>query len=132
MAEEHKAIPVSSSQLIKVGGTDYTSFANMNSVNDLASVEMAAPAFHRRYVDALKASGKVRDDTLIAPRSVAVLPQQAKGFKRGVSVVTTEGKKVTIIQASAGYTKRSNTPVHRVADKKGNSWLEKETDLTIR
>lgn len=133
MSDEHKAEPISSSALIRVGGTN---IASMNSVNDLIAVEMTAPPVHRSYVNALKASGKVKDSDLIASSLASSSAQHVqvksiKTYSRGSSVVNKEGKKLTIIEASAGHTKKTKTPVHRVSDRKGNTWLEKETDLTI-
>ena len=131
MADETKPVPVPSSSLIPVGGTN---FSSMNDISQLQSVEAQAPAWHSSTIARLKAAGKIREET-IQPEQFkqAVSVQQSKvtTFGTGARVMTSEGKKVTIIQASAGYTKKTKTPVHRVANKAGKTWLEKETNLTL-
>ena len=53
-------------------------------------------------------------------------------FSRGAEVRDVkERRKGIIIQASVGYTKKSRTPVHRVADKHGDVWLAKEKNLEL-
>ena len=127
---EHSAVPVSPSSLIKPGGTN---FSSMQSLDDLHRAESKAPDFHRRTLDALKATGKVRDDGTQQRSAMpsSVTPTKPRGFKIGVRVMNKAGKKLTIIQAQAGYTKKTKTPVHRVADRQGESWLERETDLQL-
>src|SRR5258708_7613578 len=129
MGKDWQPEKVSASSLIPVGGTN---FANMNSVSQLNSLQDLAPGFHRATLDALKASGKVREDPLQVEH-VTVRPSRIlKNFGHGARVKDSkEGRKGVIIHANAGYTKQKHTPVHRVADSKGKSWLAKETDLKL-
>jgi hypothetical protein len=133
---EGKPIPVrpgESTNLIQVGGTN---FASMNSVEALNSMEASAPSWHRATMDRLKAAGKVREENIQPEQfeqrqSQVMLRDSIKTFGQGAIVKNAEGKKLTIIKASAGYTKKTRTPVHKVADKAGNVWLEKETNLKL-
>lgn len=134
--KDFKPEPVSSAALIPVGGTN---FYNMQSVEQLQSMEASAPAFHRSVTRALVASGKVREEN-IQPEQLRGMDKTERAqrhgrnmsFGTGARVMINEtGKKVTIIQASAGHTKKTKVPVHKVADTKGNVWLEKETALTL-
>lgn len=127
---DHKADPVSPSALIQVGGTN---FSGMRGVDQLRSVEASAPAFHGAALRSLIKNGKVRDDTVQQERvSNVVVPKSSKlKFGLGAIARTSDGKKVTIIQASAGYTAKSKTPVHKVADRNGRVWLEKESNLRL-
>src|SRR5271170_7994768 len=98
MGDEHKPETVSSSSLIRVGGTN---FFNMRSVNDLVSAEASAPDFHRRALNGLKASGKVRDDSQQYQPQVSerVQVRSRRSFDDGSRVRNAEGKKLTIIHA---------------------------------
>lgn len=128
MANEHKPESVSPSALIQVGGTN---FASMRDSSQLASLEASAPAFHRQVLNAIKGSGKVRD-TEVAETMFASVKKLSNKITNGVTVKDNVRKtKGIVIQAKAGYTKKSKTPVHRIADRQGNSWLAKETDLKI-
>ena len=135
MADETKPVLVSPNALIKVGGNN---FMNMTDASQLTSLEQSAPAFHRRVVDALKASGKVRaEDPIVAQAQRHSQPefyrpqQQKMRFTTGAIVQNKAGKRLTIIKASAGHTRKNNIPVHRVADKNGKVWLERENDLKL-
>jgi len=112
------------------------SFSRMRSASDISMAEATAPAFHHRIMDAIKAQGKVRGDgTSIPEREAAagvVLPPR-KAYVVGARVLHSEtGRKLTIIHAKAGYTKNTHRPVHRVADKDGNTWLIPESKLILR
>lgn len=132
MSNEWKAVPVSSSELIRLGGTN---FFNMQSVQDLQTVESTAPAFHTRVLNALKASGKVRDDGTHYDATLPIhapINRQMNNFGRGARVYDrTKSVKCTIIHANAGYTRKTRTPVHRVADRSGDTWLAKESELKL-
>ncbi len=132
MSEEWKAERVDSSSLIQVGGTN---FFNMRGVQELQSLEASAPALHRRMLAALKASGKVRDD---GTHETEYLPSHASaqrskiGFGNGARVFDLKRRvKVTIIYAKAGYTKKTKTPVHRVANRDGESWLVRQDEIKL-
>jgi hypothetical protein len=124
MSNDFKPVPVPASALIPVGGTN---FANMNDIRELRSLEESAPAFHRNITRSLVAAGKVRENNV----ELEQLHNRPSKFGLGAIVKNKMGKQVTIIQVSAGHTKKTNTPVHKVADKKGNVWLEKESDLKL-
>lgn len=133
---DHKPEPAPPSALIKVGGTN---FASMTDASQIDSLKASAPSWHNNITEALKAQGKVRpEDPVVAmaqhqSRSVAKRISAVQGFRRGAPVIHREtGKKLTIIHASVGHTKKTNTPVHRVADKQGNVWDIKETLLKLR
>lgn len=136
MADEKKGELVSPSALIPVGGNN---FSKLTDSSQLSSMEASAPPFHRSVLNALKATGKVREDQVISRASQPdrntgydTIPVRKKlKFVNGARVKNIEGKKLTIIQASCGHTKKSNIPVHKVANKKGESWLEKENELTL-
>jgi hypothetical protein len=120
---DHKPVPIDSSALIKVGGTN---FFNMRSVRDLQAAMSEAPP-----ESSVGLFGNIRMDTDVSS-PVLKLNGTKKEFVKGASVFDKKkGKKATIILASAGYTKHSKVTVHRVADKKGDSWLAVETDLTL-
>src|SRR4051812_42131814 len=122
MAEEWKAVQCTPNSLIQLNGV--TNFASMRSAQELSTLEATAPAFHHRVLSALKAGGKVRAEENIQPqRSYETRGQVIKAsFRQGASVKDTkEKRKGVVIQAAAGYTKKSHTPVHRIADNKGNS-----------
>lgn len=112
------------------------SISRMQSASDISMAEASAPAWHRNTLDRLKAAGKVREENQAPPRREIygdIEPPVRKTFITGARVVHKEtGKKLTIIQARAGYTKRSHITAHRVADKDGNSWIELETKLKLR
>lgn len=130
MTDENKAVPVSPSALIPVGGSN---FFNMQDLDQLRSMEASAPAWHGNSVRNMIANGKVREENN-NPEHLITGRAQAKDlptFGIGSRVRNKEGKKATIIQAVAGYTKKTNTPVHKVSDKKGNIWLEKQTNLEL-
>jgi len=130
---------ISSTSLARLGGTN---FFNMRDASQLNSVVASAPPFHQNVTRALIASGKVMPKDPIVERAIlqtmpatrtirAATPRLV--FTRGTPVVhTPTGKKLTVIQASVGHTKKTLTPVHRVADKRGNSWDIKETELQPR
>lgn len=122
---------VSSSSLIQLEGTN---FQNMHSVDDLRSIQAGASSVHRAW-DAPVTGGKVSDGYDPPPRRVNfVSPVRIKTmiFSSGAKVQDNKkDKKGVIIQMNAGYTQRTHTPVHRVADKQGNSWLAKQTDLDL-
>jgi hypothetical protein len=130
---ENKPVPVSSSALIPVGGRN---FASMTDASQLDSLKASAPAFHNAIDRALKVQGKVRDmDSIQEIKSKQYYTPkrvEPKGFVTGAPVIDNEGRKLTIIHASAGHTKKTHTPVHRVVNKRGESWLAKETDLSLR
>lgn len=131
---------LSPSSLIKLEGKN---FFNMTSAEDLSFIEASAPAWHTRMLHALKASGKIREDQVMAPdpsnrgyvRNMQATRHEKK-FTRGTLCKVKDdgerpGKKVTIIHASAGHTKKTHTPVHLVADRNGDTWLERETNLKL-
>ena len=126
--KETKAVPVSPSALIPVGGSN---FFNMQNVSDLQSLEAQAPPFHQAINRAIIASGKAREEDYQPEHVTVRQPKAIPTFGVGAQARTREGKRVTIIQASAGYTKKTRTPVHKVADKRGNVWLEKESNLDL-
>lgn len=130
---DHKSEPVSPSALIKVGGNN---FFNMTDASGIDSLRAAAPAFHHNIDNALKASGKVRmEDPIVAAAQRGYVPvrQQIKRFKTGAPVIHVEtGRKLTIIHASVGHTKKTHTPVHKCADKDGNVWDISESKLKLR
>jgi hypothetical protein len=129
MSDYKGAVRCSPSDLIPVNGN---CFANMSDVAQLQSLEASAPSFHRRVVDALKASGKVRGEDVLENATVIRDPRPRKKFGIGARVRDVEkGRKGIIIHASAGYTKKKHTPVHKVADKNGNIWLAKQTNLEL-
>lgn len=133
MAEEYKGpTPVSRSSLIPIQNK---CFYNMQDASELDAMEHdPGAAWHRRALDGLKAQGKVRDDSVLEESSgVRVIRDpKNKHFRTGSQVVDNDKqKKGIIIAASVGYTKKRKTPVHRVADKRGKTWLAKETDLTL-
>lgn len=132
MAEkEWKPEPVAPSSLIQVGGT---TFSSMRSAADLASAEASAPTWHRAALNAIKAQGKVREETQFTEDGqTVIIPRRPKAiFCTGARAIDrTYRKKVTIIQCKAGYTKKTKTPVHKVVDKAGNVWLAKQTDLEL-
>lgn len=133
MADDWKPERVSSSSLIPINGSN---FYNMRGVQDLQSLEGSAPAFHRRMLEALKASGKVRDDgthqEVESIPSHASAPRRRKGIGNGARVMDLKrGIKVTIIHANAGHTKKSKTPVHRVANRDGETWFLREDEMKL-
>jgi|HubBroStandDraft_2_1064218.scaffolds.fasta_scaffold257881_2 hypothetical protein len=125
--------PISSSRLVKVGGNN---FANMRDASQIDTLKAAAPAFHGNIDHALKASGTVRAPDPVVEAAMYRTQQQKReilGFTKGAPVKHLEtGKKLTILQASVGHTKKTRTPVHKVVDKEGNVWLEKESKLKLR
>lgn len=116
-----------------------TCFANMRSAADLP----LSPASHDEMTRRIVAAGKIRSSQrseseygsdYVPPRQVVARAEKRNSFARGTKVrdVNT-GRKGVIIQASAGHTKKTKTPVHRVSDKYGNSWLARQDDLiTLR
>jgi hypothetical protein len=129
---EFKAEPVSPSALIKVGGTN---FASMTDASAIDTMRASAPAFHSNVDHALRASGKVRDEGFETKQTFVTRQhgKTAKMFKTGAPVIHVEtGKKLTIIHASVGFTRKSRTPVHKCADKNGNVWDIKESKLKLR
>jgi hypothetical protein len=136
MADEKKGEVLPPSALIPVGGNN---FSKMTDSSQLSSMEAGAPPFHSRVLNALKATGKVREDQVISRASQPdrntgydTIPVRKKlKFVNGARVKNLQGKKLTIIQASAGHTKKGNILVHKVANKEGESWLEKESELTL-
>jgi hypothetical protein len=134
MADEKKGEIIPPSALIKVGGNN---FASMTDASQLSSMESAAPPFHRTVLNALKASGKIREDQVItntirqSPANRNLLAKKILRYVTGARVRNKQGKKLTIIQASCGHTKKNKIPVHKVANKDGDSWLERENDLEL-
>lgn len=131
--KEYKGpIRVGRSSLIPVGGRN---FYNMHAVEDLDTLERDPAAnWHRGLMQGLKASGKVRDDSVMeeATRVRVVPDHRNRKISRGANVKDRKTRrKGIIIAAAVGYTKKSKTPVHRVADKNGNSWLAKQSDLEL-
>jgi|ERR1039458_3866248 hypothetical protein len=129
-----KPIPVrpgESTKTITVGGTN---FASMNSVEQLQNMMAFAPPTDH-ITRALLASGKVRE----IPDPLALQPMHVgnnvgKGlshFGKGATVRNKAGKKLTIIRASVGHMKKAGVDVHKVADKEGNVWLEREDNLKL-
>jgi hypothetical protein len=130
---DHKPESVSPSSLIKVGGTN---FFSMTDASGIDTMRASAPGFHSAIDRALKASGKVRGaDPVVelAKREMFTQPKrQVQGFVKGAPVKDQKGRRLTIIHASVGYTKKTQTPVHEVVDKDGDRWLEKESNLKLR
>jgi hypothetical protein len=111
------------------------SIARYNDVNDLNRAQNSAPGFHRRLLDAMKASGKVRsphEEDFQQERVTIHRDPRATRIERGSEVRDTKtGRKGIVIRANAGYTKKSHTPVHEIADRNGNSWLQKTKHLKL-
>lgn len=129
MGDDWKAEKVSASELIPVGGTN---FASMTDASQIDSMRMTAPGEHRFLDNAIKAQGKHKAELAVPHQERIIIPPQRKlAFGVGSRVVNQSGKKLTIIQANAGYTKKSKTPVHKLADKSGNIYIEKQTDLKL-
>lgn len=134
MADDWKAERVAPSAILPPAKS---SIMAMDSVNDLNAAESSAPGFHRRVLDALKASGKVKsphaeDFEEREPVSIHRDPIRTARIERGSDVRDIKTKRRGIvIKACAGYTKRSHTPVHRIADRHGDTWLAKSTDLRV-
>ena len=127
MGDDWKAEKVSSSALIPVGGTN---FASMNDASQIDTLRMTAPGIHHSLDRAIKASGKHIEELAVPQQERILLPVKRKAsFGVGTRVINAKGRKLTIIQANAGYTKKTRTPVHKLADTNGNIYLEKETDL---
>lgn len=124
---DHKTVPVSPSALIPLGGKN---FSNMRSVQDLRSLQASASGMH----GAMDPTSRLKKDTEV---SSVVIParQQMKTAKKFANGVIVQDKRMrrkgTIIQASAGHTKKTKTPVHQLADREGNAWLAKESDLDV-
>lgn len=129
MSEYKGSVRCEASSLIPVGGNN---FYSMRDVSQLNALESSAPAFHRAVVNGLKASGKVRGEDVVEAATVIRDPRPKKKFGTGAKVRDKEKRcKGIIIQANAGYTRKTNIPVHRVADSNGNSWLAKQSNLTV-
>lgn len=134
---DHKPESVSSSSLIKVGGSN---FFNMSDASQIDTLKAAAPPFHDAISRALTASGTARVPDPVVAAAERIVKSETKRdirgstnqFTKGTPVRNREGRKLTIIKASVGETKKTRTNVHKVVDKEGNTWLEKETDLTLR
>lgn len=140
---ENKPERCSPSALVPLRGNN---FYSMRNVESLAAMEGSAPEFHRRAMNGLIASGKVRDndDPSIETTSRSTVVERLNRlsspvtikrlfFAEGVKVKDTqEGRKGIIIKASVGHTKKHKIPVHRVSDANGDIWLAKETNLRIR
>ena len=127
-----KPEPAPSSALIKVGGTN---FASMTDASQIDSLKASAPSWHNNITEVLKATGKVRpEDPVVAMAQRGYVPKkEVMKFRTGAPVLhLATGKKLTIIHASVGHTKKTKTPVHRVADRNGNVWDIKETLLKLR
>jgi hypothetical protein len=129
--KEHKAVPVSPSALIPVGGSN---FFNMHDVNDLNTLIAQAPPDHQMLNRAIIAQGKIHGTAQDAEQAITgriIQRPKLTTFKKGAIARTSDGKKVTIIKANASYTRKTHAPVHRVADGRGKVWLEKQTDLEL-
>ena len=139
MTTEWKPDPVSASSLIQVGkdNSNYRSLANITSMDQLLSIEASAPSFHTSAMRALETAAKMRqrnsndEETQQIVSRHHIQREPKAEFGRGAKVVNKEGKRLTIIYANAGVTRKSKTPVHKVADRKGNTWLEKQSNLTL-
>lgn len=134
-----------------------STFGNMQTVSDLQTCCAMNPeaGFHNVVTRTIVAHGKVRDQqrqmardmdiddepnaldapNFELPNPVRSKPKPAitasrKAFGRGMSVKDkSNNRKGIIIQANAGYTKKTRINVHRVCDSKGKAWLALETDL---
>jgi hypothetical protein len=130
---KNESSTISSSALIPVRGRN---FFSMQDASEISSMEASAPAFHNRALTALKASGKIRDEdpypVRYESRSQAKRITAIQGFIKGAPVIDREGRKLTIKAASIGHTEKKHIPVHKVVDKHGDTWLEKETNLRLR
>lgn len=113
-------------------------FQNMRSLDDLKAACSTAPATHQQAMDWVISHGKKRGD-FEPPRRVEkpqpraqVTISAARSFTRGrYCKDKVSQRKGIIIHANAGYTRKTNQPVHKLADKNGNSWLAKQKDLIL-
>lgn len=129
---EHKAVPVQPSALIQGGSR---SFASMRDVTQLRTVMARAAMENPVHKLATQALGVMEDTSIptMPGRPQTVKASSQPKITRGMKAADAKtGKMVTVIKASVGFTKKSKTPVHQVADSKGNAWLAKETDLIPR
>lgn len=123
--KDWKPVPIDSSALIPLG-EKVTNFASMTSVNDLRTMKARAvghpdPAPHLED----NAVGRSMQERIPLTRKPKEIP-----LSKGVTVYDKlMKKKGVIIKANAGETKKTHTPVHRLADARGDSWLAKSTDL---
>ena len=100
---------------------------------DPRSLQASAPAWHEAALNALIRNGRAVPPQQQSREEVVgdiVVPR--KRFEVGARVMHREsGKRLTIIKANAGYTNKSHTPAHRVADREGNTWVVPETKLKL-
>jgi len=110
-------------------------FASMQSVADLDMACASAPGDHQIILERIKRMGKARaqgnGEVRTKPkRTITLEATRTNGFSTGATVRDREGRKGIIIHANAART-QSGKPVHRIADKRGRSWLAKQSHLTL-
>jgi hypothetical protein len=111
-------------------------FQNMQSVADLDSTCATAPGEHTMITERIKAMGKVREarrqGVRMSDREVDVPRPRRMTFSNGATVRDVKSRRRgIIIKASAGYTKKTHSPVHKLCDENGDTWLAKEKDLKL-
>jgi hypothetical protein len=108
-------------------------FQNMHSAADLQSVCAQAPEGHTLITNRIRAMGKARAESSqpLPPRITVKAERQT--FTRGSTVKDLKtGRRGIIIKANASYTAKSHSPVHRICDENGDTWLAKEKHLKLK
>lgn len=127
MAGDGKPVQVSSSALITLGGKN---FSSMQSVQDLRSLQAGAIGH-----GGLDPTARLKKDTDIpavrASGKTATTASQLSITKGAKVMDKKTGKIGHVIRAAAGHTKKTGTLVHQVADKNGDTWLAKESNLSV-
>lgn len=146
MADQKNPVPVNpgeSTSAIRPGGTTLAgmigSAAKPNPSATQAVNSAVSMSGHDRFLNALGVKTGVeadmaRSNASASRRIQAATPTQKPLpalFARGMTVYDEEHDcKVTILQANAGHTAKTKTPVHKVSATNGRGvWLVKETKL---
>lgn len=122
--DKKNPIPVGSSETVNSIPLNSKSLASMAQRGAGYISTVAAMAGHS---DGLFMPAGQSQQALAAP--VARRPVRMIYAKGENYFDTTKNKKVVIVMLAAGYTKKSHTVCHKVADARGNTWLVKEKDL---
>lgn len=146
MSDEKKPIPMApgeSASPIRLGGTTLASLiGSAVAPRPGASMTIAAsvPPSHQAYSMGAK-TGAEADAALAAAQAAQRAEFQAKRrtssgtvvgamFAKGDTVVDAiTGRKGTITKLNVAFSEK-NTPYHKIIDRHGNAWRQKETKLT--
>lgn len=100
----------------------------------LTMIELSRPSWHGQAINAIKARGRVPGAQVrqnVVQAGDIQVPVRRKAYVTGARVQYTEtGKKLTVIKASVGRTKKGRI-LHRVADTQGNVWDISEKKLKL-